>query len=99
MTLKHSLQTLAGICLLSFSSVLSATPVNVNLASSYEIADSLHVEQRLAERISIHCQYVTCRNAKDLLDITGVNKIMLKQIEKDLIFTIMDRGTGYSDDC
>lgn len=92
---------LALICLSIgfFAPNLQANPVNVNLASSYEIAESLHVPQKVAERISIHCQYYTCREAKDLLPVTGVDQALINKIEKDLIYSVMERGTGYSDDC
>ncbi|BBP45649.1 hypothetical protein THMIRHAS_10220 [Thiosulfatimonas sediminis] len=51
------------------------------------------------ERVSIHCQYYTCRKARDLLAVRGIDETTLQAIEKDLIYSIMEMGSGYSDDC
>ncbi|BBP45653.1 hypothetical protein THMIRHAS_10260 [Thiosulfatimonas sediminis] len=44
---RYFLLFLAGF----LSSPLQATPVNINLATSYEIAESLHLPQKVAERV------------------------------------------------
>ncbi|CAN8139926.1 Helix-hairpin-helix domain-containing protein [uncultured Thiomicrorhabdus sp.] len=101
-TLLHHLKnpvTAILLGLLLITPKLQASAVNVNLASSHEIAEALQIPQRTAERISIHCQYYTCRKAEDLLPVTGVDRALLKKIQHDLIYSIMERGSGYSDDC
>ena len=80
-------------------STVNATQVNVNLATSYEIADSLHIQQRLAEKISIHCQYMTCRKPEDLLVLQDIDETVLNKIRAELLFSIMEGQVSDIDDC
>ena len=92
-------KTLTACILLYLSSYAYAEPVNVNLATSFEIASALQVSQKLAESISMHCQYVMCRDPEDLSHAPGMTTAILKRVEPDLIFSVMDSGLGYSDYC
>jgi hypothetical protein len=74
-------------------------PVNVNLATADEISSSLNLSRKAGDSISMHCQYLTCRRPEDLLQAPGINTDILNRIRNELIFTLMERGTGYSDDC
>lgn len=93
--LKATIVTLS----LTLTNITYATPINVNLASSFEISRALQVSQKLAENISMHCEYVTCRHARDLLQVPGMTRKILQRIQNELLFDMVQRGTGYSDDC
>lgn len=80
----RSVMLLTG-SLLSLS--VLASPVNVNTASSEEIAIALSgVGPSKAQAISSYCRETKCTKAEDLLNVKGIGEKTLDKIRADLRF-------------
>ncbi|MEA1987915.1 MAG: helix-hairpin-helix domain-containing protein [Pseudomonadota bacterium] len=76
---------LLGALLISFS--VLASPVNVNKASSEEIAIALKgIGPSKAEAIKDYCKTNKCTKAEDLLNVKGIGQKTLDKIKEDLRF-------------
>jgi competence protein ComEA len=94
------LKTLTLASALSLNTLCVASPVNVNMSSTQDIAKALNgVSFHLAERIQMHCEIMTCRKPDDLLPVRGMNPELLEKIQHDLRFSIIDKGLVIGDDC
>ncbi len=75
------------VALLSASSVVLASPVNVNTASADEIAAALTgIGPAKAMAISELCQAKPCSKPEDLLQVKGIGEKTLEKIKMDLVF-------------
>ena len=64
-----------------------ASPVNVNKASSEEIAIALKgIGPSKAQAISSYCKETKCSKAEDLLNVKGIGEKTLEKIKADLRF-------------
>jgi len=64
-----------------------ASPVNVNKASTEEIAIALKgVGPTKAQAISSYCKETTCSKPEDLLNVKGIGDKTLEKIKEDLRF-------------
>lgn len=75
----------SALSILSFS--VSASPVNVNSASTEEISAALSgIGPAKAAAISEHCKKMVCSKPEDLLTVKGIGEKTLAKISADLRF-------------
>lgn len=72
---------------LCFNQAILAAPVNVNTATSIEVANALTgIGEAKAMKITEHCQAVKCKQPEDLLQVNGIGEKTLEKIRADLRF-------------
>lgn len=92
-------QVVILILMFLFSPLTYSTPVNINISASYDIAEALEINQKLAESIAIHCELYICNEAEDIQNLQGMTQAVFDRIRLDLRFNIMERSLDLNGDC
>ncbi|WP_172959734.1 ComEA family DNA-binding protein [Thiomicrorhabdus aquaedulcis] len=88
MLLKSIFKSGFLVALLSISSGVLASPINVNTATPAQISEALNgIGPAKAEAISALCKATPCTKPEDLLAVKGIGEKTLEKIKADLLFT------------